>query len=341
MNQHKESIMVGTYHYEPDNKDVDEGQKRVAAYCRVSTLAEQQELSFETQCSFYRELIEKDPAMKLIGIYGDQGFTGLQTAQRKEFLRLMKDCEDGKVDVILVKSVSRFSRNTVECREYLAQLKQYGVSVQFEKEGLDSLDPRTDIILSIYASLAQSESCSHSENLRWAMKRRAEIGDPIRPAAYGYRSVKRPEESFHDWLIEPNEAKRVRYMFDLAYQGFAFFQIAELLNALEEADGTDVVWKGSRIKRILQNEAYRGDILTHKYVKLDYLNKKEVVNTGQVEQFYLEQHHKPMVDIDVYDTVQEYVNKGYLNSQNAKVRKAWLNDNRDILNRRRNHGNDD
>ena len=339
MKQNKENILIGTYHYEPETVDDTSGLKRAAAYCRVSTLTEQQELSFETQCSFYRELIEKDPTMTLVGIYGDQGFSGLRTASRHEFLRMIKDCEAGKIDVILVKSVSRFSRNTVECREYLGRLKQYGVSVQFEKEGLNSLDPRTDMILSIYSSLAQSESCSHSESLRWAMKRRAEIGDPIRPAPYGYRNIKDPGDEAHHWEIDPQEAKRVRLMFELAYQGYAFFQIKDLLNAMEEADATDQSWNGARIKRMLMNEAYRGDILTHKNITLDYLEKKQVRNTGQVEQFYLEQHHEPLVDVEVFETVQEYVNQGYLNSQNSKVRKAWLIENRDLLNRRRKERN--
>ena len=341
MSQHKESICTSTYHYEPETVDQSPGLKRVAAYCRVSTLTEQQELSFETQCSFYRELIEKDPTMRLVGIYGDQGFSGLRSASRKEYLRLIRDCEKGKVDLILVKSVSRFSRNTVECREYLKKLKDCGVSVWFEKEGLDSLDPRTDMILSIYASLAQSESCSHSESLRWAMKRRAEIGDPIRPASYGYRNVLTPGETTHHWEIDEDEARRVRYMFELAYQGYAFFQIKELLNAMEEAEGTDKVWSGARIKSYLVNEAYRGDILTHKWVKLDYLAGKQVPNKGQEEQFYLEQHHEPLVDTEVFDTVQEYVKKGYLNTQNGKLRKNWLMENRDILNRRRNQKHDE
>ena len=178
-------------------------------------------------------------------------------------------------------------------------------------------------------------------SLRWAMKRRAEIGDPIRPASYGYRNVLTPGETTHHWEIDEDEARRVRYMFELAYQGYAFFQIKELLNAMEEAEGTDKVWSGARIKSYLVNEAYRGDILTHKWVKLDYLAGKQVPNKGQEEQFYLEQHHEPLVDTEVFDTVQEYVKKGYLNTQNGKLRKNWLMENRDILNRRRNQKHDE
>ena len=234
MRRNKLNIQEGqteTFHYEPASVgERKEGLKRTAAYCRVSTLAEEQELSFETQKNYYSELIAKDPNMILVGIYGDQGFSGLHADNRKEFQRLIADCEADKIDVVLVKSISRFSRNTVECQKYLQRLKEHGVAVLFEKEGLNSMDPQTDMILSIYASMAQAESCSHSENLRWALKQRAEMGNPARCARYGYRIRKKPGDSFSYWEIQEEEAKRIRYIFSLAYQGYAQKEIREMIN---------------------------------------------------------------------------------------------------------------
>ena len=274
-----------TFHYEPP-KSVAHSDKveRVAAYCRVSTLYEEQELSFETQREFYKNLILNDPSKTLVGIYADQGFSGLDASKRKEFQRMMADCEAGKIDVILVKSISRFSRNTVECMEYLQKLKKNGIGVIFEKEGLNSLDSRMEMILSIYATMAQTESSSTSENLRWAKQRRAEMGDPVRYACYGYRAYTNPVDKRRYWKIHEEEAKRIRLMFDMAYKGYSTVEITEKLNEYENANGSKP-WSYGRVRDTLQNEAYRGDILTHKYVSLDYLNRKLVRNKGLVDQY--------------------------------------------------------
>ena len=325
---------AGTFHYEPKEKrSYKKGARRAAAYCRVSTLAEEQELSFETQSVYYKNLIENDPSLELVGIYGDQGFSGLQSAKRKEFQRLIADCEAGKVDVILVKSISRFSRNSIECLEYIRRLKQHNVTVLFEKEGLNSMDSQTEMILSIYASMAQSESCSHSENVRWAKQRRAEMGDPIRITPYGYRSKKKAGAGFRDWIIKEDEAETIRYIFSLAYQGYATTEIQRKLNESGLlADGRK--WSLERIRTALNNEAYRGDILTNKSVVLDYLSKKCITNRGQVEQYYIEQHHEPIVSPDIFDTVHEYFKHGFLNSRNTRLRAAWFEEHPEIMQRR-------
>ena len=325
-----------TFHYEPTVVTQKDGVRRVAAYCRVSTLAEEQELSFETQSAYYKGLIEKEPTMTLVGIYGDQGFSGLQASKRKEFLRLIADCEADKVDMVLVKSISRFSRNTVECREYLERLKKHKVAVLFEKEGLNSLDPQTDMILSIYSSMAQSESCSHSENVRWAKQRRAELGDPIRGACYGYRIQKTPDDSLHRWVIYEKEAMHIRYLFSLAYQGYSTTEITQMMNERKNTEGGRR-WNPEMVRLALRNEAYRGDILTNKMVVLDYLTKKSVRNKGQAEQYYIEQHHDPIVAPNLFDTVQDYMKQGFLNGSYRLIRKAWFEKHPEVL-FRRNHG---
>lgn len=332
------NIMEGqteTFHYEPPTPPAwKEGVRRTAAYCRVSTLSEEQELSFETQSSFYEQLIENDPTMTLVGIYGDQGFSGLKADKRKEFQRLIADCLEGKIDLVLVKSISRFSRNTVECMEYLKQLMEHGVAVYFEKEGLNSLDPKTEIILSIYASMAQNESCSHSENIRWAKRRQAELGDPIRGACYGYRVEKKKGKQTRHWVIVEEEAVRIRMMFNMAYQGYSLKEILKRLNKLEEDLESGDQWTPSRVQLALSREAYRGDILTDKHVILDYLTKKSVRNKGQVDQYYIEQHHDPIVDPALYDAVQEYREKGYLNARNKLLRQSWFEEHPEVLQRR-------
>lgn len=330
----KKDVQIESFHYAPKVKVHEKGTKRVAAYCRVSTLDEEQDLSFETQCSYYEQLIENDPNMELVGIYGDQGFSGLEASHRKEFQRMIADCEEGKIDVILVKSISRFSRNTIECLEILKKLKEQGINVIFEKEGLNSMDPRTEMILSIYSSIAQNESSSHSANLRWAIRQRAEVGDPIRPACYGYRNVKSEGDQHRHWEINEEEARRVRYIFDLAYQGYTPTEILKKMIEFEEKEETGFVWRFTRVRSILSNEAYRGDILFGKRVSLDYLNKKQVKNVGQAEQFYMEEHHEPIVDPELFDTVQEYLAAGYLDGSNKPTRKKWLREHPEILERR-------
>ncbi len=325
-----------TFHYEAaDTFTRGTGIKRVAAYCRVSTLAEEQDLSFETQVEYYKTMIEKDPTMQLVGIYGDHGFSGLHADRRKEFQRLIADCEAGKVDVVLVKSISRFSRNTVECMEYLQRLKKCGVAVVFEKEDLNSMDQQTELILSIYSSMAQSESCSHSENIRWARKQRAELGDPVRGAAYGYRIVKKPGDPFSYWEIDEEAAEYIRFIFAHAYEGYTTTEILTGLNRKLRNEGKET-WSIERLRLALNNEAYRGDILTNKFVVLDYLAKKIVRNRGQVEQCYIEGHHPPIVLPEIFDAVQDYMKQGCLNGRNKLIRSAWLSEHPEIL-ERRNH----
>lgn len=332
-------IQMESFHYEPEIiPSSTEGKLRTAAYCRVSTLAEEQELSFETQCKYYTDVITQDPNKVLVGIYGDQGFSGLQSKKRKEFQRLIADCEAGKVDFILVKSISRFSRNTVECIEYLDKLRNLGIAVSFEKEGLNSMDPQSQMILSIFASIAQNESCSLSENIRWARRRQAEIGDPLRCGCYGYRIIRQKDGSGRKWVVVEEEAKRVRRMFQYAYQGYTYQEIIDLMNKYEEQLGSSDRWTKDRVHNALEREAYRGDILTDKMITLDYLRKKQMKNNGQVDQYYIEQHHDPIVEPELYDTVQEYIQNGYLARGNKQIRQAWFEEHPEILKRRTEEG---
>ena len=314
-----------SFHYTPDAvPDHTKGKRRAAAYCRVSTLTEEQELSFDAQVSYYTEMIGRDPSLTLVGIYADQGFSGLDMSRRKEFQRMLADCEAGLIDVIFVKSVSRFSRNAADGLAVLKRLNALGIQVLFEKEGLDSSNPATEMILNIYATMAQNESCSLSENTRWALSHNAQMGNPTRNACYGYRIVKKEGDSFRYWVIHEQEAEVVRRVFSLAWQGYSKGEICARTGM-----------QNQRIYYILGNEAYKGDLLTNKTVRLDYASKKVIRNTGQRDQIYIEEHHDPIVDPVIFDEVQRYCKNGRLNARSRVKRQNWIASHPELEERRR------
>lgn len=277
---------------------------RVAAYCRVSTLADEQELSYDSQCAYYKQLIESEGNMELVGIYGDQGFSGLHAEKRPEFQRLIQDCTEGKIDLIMVKSISRFSRNTIDCRKYLNLLKKHDVSVFFEREGLNSDDPQCELILTFLAAAAQEESNSISQTIQWSNEKNSESGYPTRVCSYGYVKADRAPNDKHIWLVNEEEAKRIRLMFELADRGESVKDIAKALCEYEKEHGVTTRWTAENVRRRLQNEIYKGDILTAKTVTPDLLSKKRVKNTGQTPQFYIQDHHEPIVSREIFDRVQ-------------------------------------
>lgn len=330
---------VVTYYYEPTKRENSTGIKRVAAYCRVSTLEEEQELSYETQRAYYENMIAKDPNMVLVKVYGDQGLSGLNTDKRVEFKQMVKDALDGKIDVIMVKSVSRFSRNSVDCLNILKQFKEKGIQVLFEKEGLDSLDPNSEMVLTFFSAFAQNESANISENMRWAYEYRNRSGHPCRMAPYGFRTMrqlkmkgiqsradKKDQKGIHKhcWVIEPEEAERVQMMFELASQGFSITRIVEKLNVFEKSKRTEYVWSNQRVAYILRNEAYRGDVLTSKSVQPDYLVKKRLLNQGLVDQYYISDHHPALVEPEVFEKVQELMKNGVLFANRPALRQIYM-----------------
>ena len=282
---------------------------RVAAYCRVSTLMEEQELSYESQCAYYENLIESRENMELVGIYGDQGFSGLHAEKRPEFQRLIADCTDGKVDLVMVKSISRFSRNTIDCQKYLNLLKEHGVTVYFEKEGLYSNDPQCELILKLLAAAAQEESNSISQTIKWANEKNCESGYPTRTCCYGYVKAKRQAGEKHIWVIDEEKAERIRLMFELADQGMNAPEIAKALRQYEEEHGVTARWTASNVRARLQNEAYKGDLLTGKTYSPDILSGKRMKNNGQSAQYYIEEHHDPIVSPALFDRVQRIIKK--------------------------------
>ena len=317
---------VETFYYEPQIKKKPRTDKRkhIAAYCRVSTLDEEQEISFNTQCRYYKRLIDADKTKVLVGIYGDQGISGLGTSKRKEFLRMMDDCRNGKIDVIITKSISRFSRNMSECVRTINELKGLGIYIVFEKEGIDTSNPNSELFLNILASLAQEESNNQSRNIRWAMNNRNANGHPVRRTCYGYRTVYEGKGKPRKWVVFGPEAKIVRKGFEMALQGRIYPEIRAAMNAMERARGSDKIWGQMRLHDMFFNEAYKGDILTNKGYVSDYIEKKMKRNRGERDQFYIENHHTPIIMPCDYDRVHEIIKSKLLKIRNARNRKKLL-----------------
>ena len=301
------TIIVEVKNKQPKTKE--EGKIRVAAYCRVSTLKDEQRLSYESQCSYYQDLISSNDNMELVGVYGDQGFSGLHADNRPQFQRLINDAKEGKMDQIIVKSISRFSRNAIDCQEYINTLKDNGVRVFFERERLYGDDTQCTLILKLLSAAAQEESNSISQTIKWSIEKNCESGYPTRVCSYGYQKADRSPHDKHIWLIDEEEAKRIRLMFKLAEQGKPLKEIASALQEYETIQGTEDIWTESKVRYRLRNEVYKGDILTGKTFSTDILSKKRIKNSGQSSQFYIEDHHEPIVERELFDRVQRILER--------------------------------
>ena len=285
----------------PDGNRQANGIKRVAVYCRVSTLSEAQEESYETQCAAYKKMISNDPKLELVRVYGDQGISGATMKHRPEFQQMLEDCRNGRIDVIMTKSISRFARNLADCMEAIRQLRELGIPVLFEREGIDTMTTSGEMLLSVLASIAQEEINNMSQNIRWSQERNNAAGNPVIGARYGYKKIK--DGNRHRWVINEEEAKRVQFAFQKADSGWKYWQILDGLDEMEKRAGTAVKWTYERLYGLLRSEAYIGDILTNKRIKPDYLQKRSLPNRGQRPQYYVEGHHDAIIDKAQFDRV--------------------------------------
>lgn len=262
---------------------------RVAAYCRVSSDSRDQLHSYAAQIRSYTEEIARHDGWELVDVYADEGLTGTRMDKRDDFNRMLKDCRKGKIDRILVKSVSRFARNTKECLSTLRELSAMGVSVQFEKENIDTKTLTTELMVSVSGSLAQQESISISANQKMSYQRRMERGEFITcNAPYGYRLIDRKNLE-----IVPEEAAVVRWVFSAYLKGHSSNWIAEQLTArdIPSQSGTEQ-WLGTSIRYLLTNEKYIGDARCQKSYScgFPFTQKK---NHGERPQYYVACHHRP------------------------------------------------
>lgn len=288
----------------PVKKEVDKvGVLKVCAYCRVSTKQDEQRTSYDTQVKAYTDMINANPEWELAGIYADWGISGTQSRKRPEFLRMIEDCRNGKIDVILCKSISRFARNTLDAVNYIRMLREMGIRMIFEKEGVDTADVISEMLLSVLSAFAQEESHSHSENVKWGKRKRAMSGQPGLYPPYGYR--KQGEDQM---VIEPEEAEVVRWIFGSYEHGMPIAEItATLLSNGTPApridDNRTGRWEDSRIWQMLMNVKYAGHILTQKRYTTDFLTGREVKNTGQLPQNFIKDHHEAIIPQKQFDRV--------------------------------------
>ena len=293
----KISMIPAKAQYDRDIK-LTEKKLRVAAYCRVSTELEQQESSYEAQVEYYTEKIEENPNWKNAGIYADDGKSATNTKKRDDFNAMIKDALDGKIDMILTKSVSRFARNTVDALMTIRKLKEKNVAVVFEKEGVNTLDGTGEILITILSSLAQEESRNISENTRWGVVRRFEKGKVIvnHNKFMGYTKNENGE-----LVIVPEEAEIVKLVFWLYLEGYSTAKIGSYLeeHQIKTATGQEK-WYDSVIMKMLKNEKYMGDALLQKTYTVDFMTKKKVMNNGIVPQYYVENDHEAIIPKELF-----------------------------------------
>lgn len=278
-------------------------QKRVAAYCRVSTDSEEQLTSYTTQKRVYTEMIASNPEWELVDIYADEGISGTRADKRKEFQRLIRDCYLGKIDYIITKSVSRFARNTIECLEYVRQLRSKGIGVFFEEQNIDTLKSDSELYLVIFAGFAQSESESISKNVTWSFRKNFEEGKPTYMYGkwLGYKKGKDGEPE-----IVPSEAKIVERVFDMFLAGSTPREIAETLIAEGvTVPGKNFKFSQQMIRNILQNERYCGDCILQKTVTVDPIAKKRKKNEGEAPMYIVENNHPPIISRETFNRAQE------------------------------------
>jgi len=293
---------------------------RVAAYCRVSTDSDEQATSYEAQVQHYTAHIEGNPEWELAGIFADDGITGTNTKNRDEFKRMVDECMAGSIDMIITKSISRFARNTLDCLKYVRQLKEKSIPIYFEKENINSMDAKGEVLLTIMASLAQQESQSLSQNVRLGLQYRYQQGQIQVNCKWFLGYTK--DENKH-LVIVPEEAEIVKRIYREYLEGASMLKIARGLEADSILNGAGRGrWHTSNIDQILRNEKYIGDALLQKTYTLDFLTKKRVKNNGLVPQYYVENSHEAIIPRDIYMQVQEELirRRCVHTSQNGKKR---------------------
>ena len=279
-------------------------QKRVAAYCRVSTDNAEQLTSYENQKKFYTEMIARNTEWSMAGIYADEGISGTRADKRPEFNRMIKDCLSGKIDYIITKSVSRFARNTVDCLDYVRMLKAQNIGIFFEEQNIDTLKSDSELYLIIYAGFAQSESESISKNITWSYRKNFQEGKYSLPyhRILGYRRGEDGEPE-----IIPEEAAVVERIFELFLAGQTFRQIGDIVRAEFDPKACRFELGKSEIGRILQNEKYCGDSILQKTVTIDCISKRRKNNEGEAPMYLVENDHPAIISREMFNRVQEEI----------------------------------
>lgn len=276
---------------------------RVAAYTRVSSPKAGMIASLSAQVDYYNNLITANPDWELCGIYVDEAKTGTKDT-REHFRRLIDDCRQGLIDLVITKSVSRFARNTVDLLSVCRELREHGVDVYFENQDIHSISSEGELMLTLLASIAQEQSRSDSENQKWRIRKNFEEGKPWNGTILGYRYVDGKFE------IEPSEAKTVRKIYSLYLSGQGYEKIAKILTAdgdLTRYGHKD--WEFTDVKRVLKNYTYTGNLILQTTYRDNHINKKTLKNTGQLPKFQVIEAHEPIIAVDGFCRVQEEIQR--------------------------------
>ncbi len=301
-NQIKKTVTIipATLPYAADTSE--KRKRRVAGYARVSTELDEQQSSYMAQIEYYTSYIKKHSDWELVGIYTDEGISATNIRHRNGFNSMISDALDGKIDLIITKSVSRFARNTVDSLSTVRRLKDAGIEVYFEKENIWTLDSKGELLITIMSSLAQEESRSISENVTWGHRKR--FSDGKFSLAYS-RFLGYDRGADGNLVINEKEAGIVREIYRLYLLGYSLNAIAKKLTSEKiVTPGGNKVWNQSTVRNILTNEKYMGDALLQKSFTVDYLTKKKKRNSGELPQYYIENNHEPIIDPKTFELAQ-------------------------------------
>jgi DNA invertase Pin-like site-specific DNA recombinase len=277
--------------------------RKVAAYARVSTNTDEQYTSYEAQVNYYRKFIQERGDWEYTNVYADEGISGTNTKRRIEFNRMITDALEGKIDLIITKSISRFARNTLDTISFVRKLKDKGIEVYFEKENLWTLDPKSELILTIMASIAQEESRSISQNVTWGKRVSFQEGK----VSFAYKSFLGYKKENDKLVIDEDEAVIVKMIYRMfLVEGKTPSGIASHLTShnIKTPMGKSTKWTKNTVTSILTNEKYKGDALLQKTFTDNYLEHSVVKNTGQIPQYYVENSHPAIIDRDMWEQVQ-------------------------------------
>lgn len=287
-------------------KSVNKIIKKVCAYCRVSTDSEEQQTSYSSQIKHYSAQIKSNPNWKFVGIYADEGISGTQVKNRTEFQRMIDDALNGKIDIIIAKSISRFARNTVDTLKYVRLLREHNIDVFFEKENIHTLELDSEMFLTLYSAFAQAESESTSQNVKLGLKAKMKRGECIGfVECYGFiwnKQTKKLE-------INEEQAEIVKMIFNWYISGKGSFTISNMLNERKIKSPRGKLWNSGTVKYVLTNEKYVGDLLNQKTYIDNPLTHKHIRNFGEKEKYYVKNHHIGIITREVWNKAQEIYSK--------------------------------
>jgi len=288
------------------NKSSNNKLIRACAYCRVSTDSEDQKTSYDSQRIHYKNYIEENPNYEFVGIYADEGITGTQTKKREQFNQMMSDALNGKIDLIIAKSISRFARNTVDTLNCVRTLREHDVDVYFEKENIHTLGLSNELFLTLYSAFAQAESESISENVKAGVRMKMKRGELVgKYAPFGYLY----DKELNKLVIDESKKDIIIYIFEEYSKGIGFRTITLNLNELGIPSPTGRKWCHASVRRVITNEKYVGDLRSGKYYSDNVISHKRKVNYGEKEQYFTSNHHEAIISRELWNKCQEILEK--------------------------------